>query len=104
VPDRANITEIFQLDEIEQKQLITESSLLSRTLADRFKADKINIAALGNIVPQLHIHHIVRYTTDAAWPAPVWGKLPARPYTDDKKNQVISRLQPGLGESFEYNC
>ncbi len=104
VPDRANITEIFQLDEIEQQQLITESSLLSMTMASEFNADKINIAALGNLVPQLHIHHIVRYISDAAWPAPVWGKLPARPYVDDEANQIISRLRPGLGESFEFNC
>jgi diadenosine tetraphosphate (Ap4A) HIT family hydrolase len=104
VPDRANITEIFQLDEIEQQQLITESSLLSRTIASEFNADKINIAALGNLVPQLHIHHIVRYTSDAAWPAPVWGKLLARPYIDDEANQIINRLQPGLGESFKFEA
>ena len=103
VPDRANITEIFQLDEPEQKQLITESSVLSRSIASGFNADKINIAALGNLVPQLHIHHIVRYTSDASWPSPVWGKLPARPYKDDEVNQTINRLQPGLSESFEFN-
>jgi diadenosine tetraphosphate (Ap4A) HIT family hydrolase len=102
VPDRDNVTEIFQLEEIDQKQLITESSLLARIISLQFNADKINIAALGNVVPQLHIHHIVRYTTDAAWPAPVWGKLPARPYNEAEINQIISKLKAGLGASFEY--
>ena len=102
VPDRENVTEIFQLDETDQKQLITESSLLSSTITRLFNADKINIAALGNLVPQLHLHHIVRYTTDAAWPAPVWGKLPAKPYTEKEIDQVFDKLIAGLGEILEY--
>ena len=102
VPDRENVTEIFQLDETDQKQLITESSLLSSTITRLFNADKINIAALGNLVPQLHLHHIVRYTTDAAWPAPVWGKLPAMPYTEKEIDQVFDKLKAGLGEILEY--
>jgi diadenosine tetraphosphate (Ap4A) HIT family hydrolase len=102
VPDRENVTEIFQLDETDQKQLITESSLLSSTIIRLFNADKINIAALGNLVPQLHLHHIVRYTTDAAWPAPVWGKLPAKPYTEKEIDQVFDKLKAGLGEILEY--
>ncbi len=102
VPDREAITEIHQLNETDQQQLITESSALSRIIDSLFNADKINIAALGNLVPQLHIHHIVRYKTDAAWPAPVWGKLPAKAYTEEETNQVITRLKSGLGEGFEY--
>ncbi len=102
VPDRENITEIHQLDDTEQQQLIIESSALSRTISMQFNADKINIAALGNMVPQLHIHHIVRYKTDAAWPAPVWGKLPAKPYTEEEMNHVIIKLKQGLNESFQY--
>jgi diadenosine tetraphosphate (Ap4A) HIT family hydrolase len=102
VPDREAITEIHQLNEIDQQQLIAESSILSRNIDKRFNADKINIAALGNLVPQLHIHHIVRYKTDAAWPAPVWGKLPAKPYSDEEMNQVIARLKPGLSTGFKY--
>jgi diadenosine tetraphosphate (Ap4A) HIT family hydrolase len=102
VPDRGNITEIHQLNDIDQQQLITESSILSRIIEQQFKADKINIAALGNLVPQLHLHHIVRYTTDAAWPAPVWGKLPTKPYTDEGMKQVITLLKAGLSTGFEY--
>jgi diadenosine tetraphosphate (Ap4A) HIT family hydrolase len=102
VPDREDITEIHQLNETDQQQLITESSVLSRIIDKQFNADKINIAALGNLVPQLHIHHIVRYKNDAAWPAPVWGKVPAKAYTEEETTQVITRLKPVLSEGFEY--
>jgi diadenosine tetraphosphate (Ap4A) HIT family hydrolase len=102
VPDRDDITEIHQLKETDQQQLISESSVLSRIISKQFNADKINIAALGNLVPQLHIHHIVRYKNDAAWPAPVWGKLPAKAYTEEETNQVITRLKSSLSEDFKY--
>jgi diadenosine tetraphosphate (Ap4A) HIT family hydrolase len=103
VPDRDNITEMFQLEQADQQQLITESSMLSKTISEQFKADKINIAALGNMVPQLHIHHIVRYRNDAAWPAPVWGRHPASPYTGSAVEGVVGKLRQGLGQDFEFN-
>ena len=102
VPDREDITEIHQLEETDQQQLISESSTLSRIIDKQFNADKINIAALGNLVPQLHIHHIVRYKNDAAWPAPVWGKLPAKAYTEEETKQVITRLKSSLSKDFNY--
>ena len=80
VPQREGIREIHHLSTQEQLQFITESSLLATALENTFKADKINVAALGNMVPQLHVHHIARFTTDPAWPKPVWGALPAIPY------------------------
>ena len=73
VPDREGITEIHQLDSDDQQRLLHESSSLAGVLEEVFQADKLNIAALGNVVPQLHVHHIVRYENDPAWPAPVWG-------------------------------
>ncbi|NOR69750.1 MAG: HIT domain-containing protein [Methylomarinum sp.] len=82
VPERKDISEIYQLSEQEQQQLQQESSFLAKNLAEIYKADKMNIAAIGNMVPQLHIHHIVRYKNDIAWPAPVWGKYDAIPYTE----------------------
>ena len=96
VPDRENIREIYQLDENDQRQLIAESTVLSRAISEQFGADKLNIAALGNLVPQLHIHHIVRYTDDAAWPAPVWGRHPAKPYSEDQREQLICQLHQSL--------
>lgn len=102
VPDRENISELHQLDTNDRQQLIAESSNLSGIISKQFKADKINIAALGNLVPQLHVHVIVRYTTDAAWPSPVWGKHPAVPYGKEQLKQVISKLEQGLPDNFEF--
>ncbi|MBU1191788.1 MAG: HIT family protein [Gammaproteobacteria bacterium] len=100
VPDRAGITEIHQLTAEDQQQLMRESSLLASNMATLFAADKMNIAALGNIVPQLHIHHIARQRTDPAWPAPVWGKLPARSYTDADLENTLQMLRDALQDQL----
>lgn len=92
VPRRAEMREIFELEYRDQKQLLEESSHLSQVLSKIFQADKLNIAALGNIVPQLHIHHIVRYQTDQAWPNPVWGLFPTRPYTERARQETCAGL------------
>ena len=102
VPDRENISEIYQLDECDQQQFLTESSRLSSILQTAFNADKINIGALGNIVPQLHIHHIARYKDDAAWPAPVWGAVAAIRYNVNMREQVLEKLKPALVEDFIF--
>ena len=102
VPDREGIREIYELSEADQVQLLRESSQLSALLATRFRADKLNIAALGNVVPQLHVHHIVRYRDDPAWPAPVWGRVPARPYTPEERAGVLGLLRLGLQGDFEF--
>jgi diadenosine tetraphosphate (Ap4A) HIT family hydrolase len=102
VPDREQITEIYQLEAADQLQLTQESAMLATVLAEQFQADKLNIAAIGNLVPQLHVHHVVRYRTDAAWPAPVWGAVPAIPYTDAALAGVISKLRNGALQELEY--
>jgi diadenosine tetraphosphate (Ap4A) HIT family hydrolase len=102
VPDRDGVREIYQLSEADQRQLMQESSRLSVVLVERFHADKLNIAALGNVVPQLHIHHIVRYRDDPAWPAPVWGRSPACPYTPEGLADVLEVLRGGLKGDFHY--
>ena len=84
VPREAGLKEIIDLSETQQVTLLRESAKLSKLLQQVFNPDKLNVAALGNMVPQLHIHHIARFKTDAAWPAPVWGKLPAVPYSDEQ--------------------
>jgi len=96
VPQRENISEIHHLSANEQHQLIQESSELATALEKAFAADKINIAALGNMVPQLHIHHIARYKEDAAWPKPVWGMLEAKPYRDDELSVVVQHIKAHL--------
>ncbi|MGA7800800.1 MAG: HIT family protein [Gammaproteobacteria bacterium] len=92
VPRREGIREIYQLSANDQRRLIRESSYLARQLKEGLHAHKINIAALGNQVPQLHIHHVARYENDPAWPRPVWGAVPPRPYTA----QVLTTMQDTL--------
>jgi diadenosine tetraphosphate (Ap4A) HIT family hydrolase len=77
VPRRLGASEILDLDEVEQAQLMTEIARVGRALRTVTACDKLNIAALGNVVPQLHVHVIARRTSDAAWPKPVWGEAPA---------------------------
>ena len=92
VPDRDDIGEIYQLDAADREQLLDESCRFSEFIMSAFEGDKLNVAALGNQVPQLHLHHIVRYTTDPAWPTPVWGKFPALPYTDQALSEIRARF------------
>ncbi len=66
-----------------------------------FKPDKLNIAALGNQVPQLHVHHIVRYTHDPAWPHPVWGRLPPKPYYSAEIHKLNTLLSKNLGGTLK---
>jgi diadenosine tetraphosphate (Ap4A) HIT family hydrolase len=92
VPRHEDIQEIYQLPEEAQQQLQRESSLLGSHLMACFGGDKLNIAALGNLVSQLHIHHIVRYRDDEAWPGPVWGVgLPSR-YGQQRLAEVRERI------------
>lgn len=92
VPRRAEASEIYHLSPEDQQQFLHESSFLAENLHDVFDATKMNIAALGNMVKQLHIHHVVRYETDKVWPAPVWGAHPAVPYTADQIHEIHQKL------------
>ena len=102
VPDRAGVQEIYQLEVSDQQQLMRESVQLSLTLVTALSPDKLNIAALGNIVPQLHVHHVVRYRADAAWPAPVWGSAAAQPYDAAGLASLLARLKPALPAEFVW--
>jgi diadenosine tetraphosphate (Ap4A) HIT family hydrolase len=107
LPNRENISEIHQLASQDQQQLLKESMFFSQCLEDVFHPDKLNIAALGNIVPQLHIHHIARFHTDACWPAPVWGSVSAIPYTetqiDNIKKQLIAWFRQHSAQAFHWH-
>lgn len=96
VPAVADIREIYELSEAQQQRLMHESSMLSRGMMELFSGDKMNVAALGNMVPQLHLHHIVRFEGDPAWPGPVWGVQPPVPYSADELDIVRERLAPVL--------
>ncbi|NVJ67136.1 MAG: HIT domain-containing protein [Gammaproteobacteria bacterium] len=93
VPKVAGITEIYQLNDVQRKLLAEESNQIATLLAEEYKADKMNIAALGNVVSQLHIHHIVRYKNDIAWPAPVWGVKAVKSYSEVELLEITARLQ-----------
>jgi diadenosine tetraphosphate (Ap4A) HIT family hydrolase len=96
VPRRADITEIYRLVEADRQVLLAESCLLAEKLEEIYRPDKLNVATIGNLVPQLHMHHVARYRTDKAWPAPIWGKLPAQPYDRQQANLQIARLREAL--------
>lgn len=93
VPRRADIREAFHLSENDQQQLAKESSWLSEKLADHFQAYSMNVAALGNVVAQLHVHHVVRMQDDPAWPAPVWGHSPVQLYSEELADARVKELQ-----------
>jgi len=96
VPRRSGIREIYELDFSDQQQLLVESSALGKTMMDLFDGDKLNVAALGNMVPQLHIHHIVRYQDDDAWPGPVWGVVDKLEYSEELLHERIESLRDAL--------
>lgn len=96
VPQVPNIREVYELTSEQRQQLWKDSDRVSRVLVQLFSPEKLNIAALGNVVPQLHIHHIVRYKNDKAWPAPVWGKVPAKPYELDELSERLKQLKEAL--------
>ena len=102
VPRRDEVSELFQLDAQEQQQLWRESTELAEVLKDTFKADKMNVATLGNVVSQLHMHVIVRRKDDPAWPAPVWGKHPAKAYSDEQVAALRDKLRMALDDDFQF--
>jgi diadenosine tetraphosphate (Ap4A) HIT family hydrolase len=93
VPRRVDTVEIVDLNEVEQAQLMTEINRVARALQDVAKPDKLNIAALGNVVPQLHVHIIARRSSDAAWPRPVWGVVPALAHDPQEVEAFIGALR-----------
>jgi diadenosine tetraphosphate (Ap4A) HIT family hydrolase len=92
VPRVEGAVEIVDLDAEQQQQLMHEIARASRLL-QAFRPHKLNVAALGNIVPQLHVHVIARYEHDIAWPKPVWGMAAAQPYPPEMLVERISRLR-----------
>ncbi len=96
VPREANLKEFHDLSYDQQIILLKEINQISKIIEQRFNPDKINIAALGNVVSQLHIHVIARYKTDAAWPDPVWGKLKATKYQEAEISDIKQTLLADL--------
>lgn len=97
VPRVPDARELIDLDSAAQARLMEEIGRCSRALQSLFRPHKLNVATLGNLVPQLHVHVIARHTDDPAWPAPVWGRVNARAYAPEALVERVSRLQQALG-------
>ncbi|GAB3448323.1 HIT domain-containing protein [Insolitispirillum peregrinum] len=96
VPQRADLSELHQLAPDDRTRVMHEMALAGRLLSHATNADKINTAALGNMVPQLHIHVIARFKTDPAWPNPVWGHAPAEPYDQATLSHTLRMLRDAM--------
>ena len=96
VPERQGVQEVYELSIEDRSVLIEEIAAASEIIQQLYSPDKINIGALGNLVPQLHIHVIGRFRTDRAWPGPVWGTGTARPYADEELASVSAKNQKSL--------
>lgn len=97
VPRIVDAVELIDLDAAQRHALTDEIDRAGRLLREVFRPDKLNVAALGNLVPQLHVHVIARYRDDPAWPRPVWGMAAARPYAEEALIERIERLRKVLG-------
>lgn len=93
VPEVPDAVDIHDLDVAQAAELMLEVHRVSGILREHTRADKMNVAALGNVVPQLHVHVIARYVDDPAWPRPVWGVVPPRPYGDSELQARLSALR-----------
>jgi diadenosine tetraphosphate (Ap4A) HIT family hydrolase len=96
VPRRPALTELIDMEENEQIQLLAEIDAAARALKAATRCDKLNIAALGNQVAQLHVHVIARFRSDAAWPKPVWGAAAPAAYDPAARAALIATLRQGL--------
>ena len=93
VPRHPGASEIIDLDEVERAQLMTEISRVARALKEVTACDKLNVAALGNVVPQLHVHVIARRTGDAGWPKPIWGAAAPLPYDKEELERFTAAIR-----------
>ncbi len=96
VPRRADVGEIIDLGD-EATGLVSEIAGVSRALKAATQCDKLNVAAIGNVVPQLHVHIVARWKTDPLWPKPVWGVAPPRAGDQAQFEQFVTTIRSKLG-------
>lgn len=96
VPRVEDAVDITDLDAAQQATLMREIDRAARALQSAVKPHKLNVAALGNVVPQLHVHVIARYRDDIAWPRPVWGTATAQPYSPEQLVERVALLDTAL--------
>lgn len=97
VPERPGIREIFELEPGDRLSLINEIAQVSKAVGDIFDPDKLNVAAIGNLVPQLHVHIVARFHSDPVWPMPIWGRTPRYPYKATAAATVRGQVRQHLG-------
>lgn len=96
IPRRTAMIDLIDLTDEDQQQLVREIRYVGKIIKEEFTAYKLNIAALGNVVPQLHVHVIARYAHDGAWPKPVWGNIPMEPYTPVNLAKMAEKIRSHL--------
>lgn len=96
IPKRDDMIEIIDLETEDQRQLMQEIDQLSRVVKSVTACEKLNVAALGNQVSQLHVHVIGRFRADAAWPGPIWGVVPPKDYETAQADSLIMAIREGL--------
>jgi diadenosine tetraphosphate (Ap4A) HIT family hydrolase len=102
VPTGAQVRELYELAPGERTALLEQSCVVAEALAREFSAHKLNVAALGNVVEQLHLHHVARFRGDPAWPGPVWGHSPRQPYGTEELEPMRQRMLAALGQAFPF--
>lgn len=100
VPRRDGLRDPHDMTQEDYSQFWSESRIFGQAILKAFDGDKLNVAALGNMTPQLHVHHIVRRKTDAAWPGAIWGVHPLKPYDKQALETLRETLASARIESF----
>lgn len=99
VPEREALREIHELSREDRARLIEEVATVGEAMKRLYQADKLNVGALGNVVPQLHVHVVARFERDAAWPGPVWGSGAAFPYAERELQEARARLERAIRQA-----
>jgi len=97
VPATAGLRDLDDLGTLDRNQVMAEVERVSKAMKAVFQPYKMNVATLGNVVEQLHIHVIARFQDDPAWPAPVWGVHPPQDYDEAQRLEIIAKLRHALG-------
>lgn len=104
VPKLEHIKELHHLTVKQQQQLLSEVQTVSQSLEAVFQPDKLNIGALGNLVPQFHFHVVARFENDVAWPGPIWGNTQGTPRTEATQAEMVEKLTHALSRSNQFRA
>ncbi|GAM73191.1 diadenosine tetraphosphate hydrolase [Vibrio ishigakensis] len=103
VPQIADLKEIHHMSIENQQAFMRESQAVMEALESLFNPDKLNFGALGNMVPQLHVHHIARFKSDMAWPGPVWGNTQGEVREESAQQELLAQIKQKLGGNPSFS-